>query len=292
MSRSRIAALCLVALVATTAATTRLRETQASWNDAAIFAATASTGTWPGDGDVSDGGISEGNENTAIDDIVWNPTNPNQFCTTITVTGTSAIPEHWQLTVDLTRAPFNGVAWNQVNVQRGNGAAGPNNTLIVTGTTSPGNPFNPNWNNSPITNTQQAFPQLCVYSTSPSPGDPSWYTVSVTQGTGSQWSARRACLTVTATTTVTDLALNPFYYSWQTDLNLAPAIARIRSLGGTPDAVEWSPWPSGGYNFNTTPTIYNPVQPSYAITSGTTTALRGQGSGDESATLTACVRDY
>ena len=125
----------------------------------------------------------------------------------------------------------------------------------------------------------------------PAQGDASWYTVTVTQGTGSDWTPTRACLTATIATTVTDLALNPFFYAWQTTLSLAPALDLITGAGGTPDEVRWSPG-AGGNNFTTTPTVYNPVQPTYAITSANNTAIRGQGSGDETATVRACVRDF
>jgi hypothetical protein len=52
-------------------------------------------------------------------------------------------------------------------------------------------------------------------------------------------------------------------------LDLTPALTRITGAGGTPDAVEWTPAPNGGPDL----------------------ALRGQGSGDETASVTACVRD-
>jgi hypothetical protein len=265
--------------------------TQASWNDAAAFRATANTGTWP-EIDLSDGGITVGNTTTVIGGIAWTITSPTQFCAVVTVTGTSSTPQPWQLDVDLTHPPFNGVGVSQVTVTRGRKAQGPGSTMIVTGTTRANRPFNANNNNTPITNTQQAFPRMCVSAATPPQGDPSWYTEAVTQGTGANWTATRACLTVTITTTVTNLALNPFFYGWQTSLDLAPALARITGAGGTPDAVTWSPGPSGGSNFTTAPTTYNPVQPSYAITSGPNLAIRGQGSGRETATLTACVRDY
>ena len=270
-------------------AASRFIPTQAAWNDTAAFTATAST--WPGNVDISNGGITTGNTTTVISDISWSVTSPTRFCVDVTVTGTSSTPQPWQLDVDLTQPPFNGVSVSQVTVQRGQSAQGPGNTMIVTGTMRPGRPFNRNNNNSPITNTQQAVPRMCVTTTTPAQGDPSWYTVTVTQGTGNNWTATRACLTVTVTTNVTDLALNPFFYAWQTTLSLAPALDRITSAGGTPDAVQWTP-SAGGSNFTTTPTTYNPVQPSYAITSGTNTAIRGQGSGDETAIVTACVRDF
>jgi len=283
------ASLIAAVLLLLAAAVTQFMPTQAAWTDATAFTATASTGSWPGD--ISDGGISDGNEFTDIDDIVWDPTSSTKFCTVVTVTGTSSTPQPWQLNVDLTQPPFNGVGINEIKVKGGEKAQGVGNTMIVTGTMKPNKPFDPISNNSPITNTQQAFPEMCVSKGTPAQGDPSWYTVAVTQGTGPDWSATRACLTVTVTTTVTDLALNPFYYAWQTNLDLAPALNRITSAGGTPASVQWSPGSAGGKNFDTTPTTYNPVQPSYAITSGTNTAIRGQGSGDETATLTACVRD-
>ncbi|MGA7759847.1 MAG: hypothetical protein WCA57_18555 [Ilumatobacteraceae bacterium] len=292
MSRTRAALITAVVLVVLGIAASQFVPTQAAWNDSAFFTATASTGTWTGNGDISDGGISVGNTTTAITDIAWTVNSPTRFCVEVTVTGTSSTPQPWQLDVDLTRSPFNGVTVNDVTVQRGQKAQGPGNTMIVTGTMRPGRPFNPNNNNSPITDAQQALPRMCVTTATPALGDPSWYTVTVTQGTGRNWRARRACLTVTVTTTVTDLASNPFFYGWQTTLDLAPAFARITGAGGTPEAVTWSPGPSGGSNFTTVPTTYDPVQPTYAITSGPNLAIRGQGSGSETATLTACVRDY
>jgi hypothetical protein len=291
MSRTRASLITAVVLVVLGIAASRFVPTQAAWNDTAFFTATASTGTWVGNGDISDGGISVGNTTTVISDIAWTVSSPTQFCVVVTVTGTSPTPQPWQLDVDLAQPPFNGVTVNDVSIQRGETAPGPDNTMIVTGTMRPGKPFNRNNNNSPITNTQEAFPRLCVSDAPLAQGDSSWYTVTVTEGTGTNWSPTLACLTVTVTTNVADLALNPFFYAWQTTLSLAPALDRITSAGGTPDAVEWTP-NAGGSNFDTAPTIYNPVQPSYAITSGTDTAIRGQGSGDETATVIACVRDF
>lgn len=281
-----VVVLALLALAAS-----RFVPTQAAWNDSAAFTANVSTGTWQGNGDISDGGITAGNGTTVISEIAWTVPRTNRFCADVTVTGTSSTPQPWQLSIDLTRSPFNGVSVDDVTVRRGEKAQGPDDTMIVTGTTRPGRPFNPRSNNTPITDFQQATPRLCVSNATPAQGNPSWYTVTVTEGTGGDWTATRACLTVTVTTTVTDLALNPFFYAWQTTLDLAPALDRITSAGGTPDAVDWTP-SAGGSNFDTTPTIYNPVQPSYAITSGDRTAIRGQGSGDETATVTACVRDF
>lgn len=291
MSRARSSVVIVLGIALLTLAATRFVPTQAAWNDTAAFTADVSTGTWQGNGDISDGGISVGNATTVISDIAWTVPRTDRFCADVTVTGTSSTPQPWQLNVDLTRSPFNGVSVADVTVRRGQKAQGPGDTMIVTGTTRPGRPFNANNNNSPITDAQQAIPQLCVSNATPAQGDLAWYTVAVTEGTGADWTAARACLTVTVTTTVTDLALNPFFYAWQTTLDLAPALARITSAGGTPDAVDWAP-NAGGDNFTTAPTVYDPVQPSYAITSGSRTALRGQGSGDETATLTACVRDF
>lgn len=291
MSRARTSVIIAVVVALLALVATQLVPTQASWNDAAAFTATASTGTWPGN-DISDGGISVGNTTTVIAGIAWTITSPTQFCVVVTVTGTSSTPQPWQLDVDLTQPPFNGVGVGQVTVQRGQTAQGPGSTMIVTGRTRANRPFNANNNNTPITNAQQAFPRMCVTTATPPQGDPSWYTANVAQGIGTNWTATRACLTLTVTTTVADLALNPFFYGWQTMLDLAPALSRITGAGGTPDAVEWTPVPSGGANFTTAPTTYNPVQPSYAITSGPNLAIRGQGSGRETATLTGCVRDY
>ena len=188
MSRTRASLITAVVLVVLGIAASQFVPTQAAWNDSAFFTATASTGTWMGNGDISDGGISVGNTTTAITDISWSITSPTRFCVVVTVTGTSSTPQPWQLDVDLTRPPFNGVTVNDVSIQRGETAPGPGNTMIVTGTMRPGRPFNRNNNNSPITDAQEAFPRLCVSDAPLAQGDPSWYTVTVTEGTGTTWS--------------------------------------------------------------------------------------------------------
>ena len=110
MSRFRTSFIIGAVTAVLVVAATQIIPTQAAWNDAAAFTATASTGTWQGNGDISDGGISVGNATTVISDIAWTVTSPTRFCAVVTVTGTSSTPAPWQLNVDLTRSPFNGVS--------------------------------------------------------------------------------------------------------------------------------------------------------------------------------------
>ena len=171
MSRTRASLITAVVLVVLGIAASQFVPTQAAWNDTAFFTAAASTGTWLGNGDISDGGISVGNATTVISDIAWTVPSPNRFCVVVTVTGTSSTPQPWQLDIDLTRSPFNGVSVADVTVRRGEKAQGPGDTMIVTGTTRAGRPFNPRSNNTPITDAQEAIPRL-AFERDTGPGRP------------------------------------------------------------------------------------------------------------------------
>lgn len=294
MKRVRRGMVVAAAVAAAVAVVTSVAPTRATWVDPMTSAVPMSSGTWAAPGPpIKQGGIAEGNEFTEIENIVWDTLGANSFCTTVHVTGASATPQDWRLTVDLDSVPFRGFTAGQISIQRGVGTAGPDNTLIVTGKRSNSHaPFNVNSNNTPITNQQHLTVQLCMYWGPTPQGDPSWYTTQVTQGAGTDWSNTRACMTLTVATTQTDLAVNPFYYGWMATLDMSAAIARIQGSGHTVDQIIWPGVYPNGSDLTSSPGPGSNPSGSYALTSGTPTALRAQGSGRETATVVACAVDY
>lgn len=230
-----------------------------------------------------------GNANTAQQSVSWQipSTANNQFCVTTTVTGTSTTPQPWSLSIDLAKPPFYGATANQLFYQ---GTAqvviapqpGDATKARVTGSSSPGNPWNAAWNNALLDSSKSLTITLCDSSPQvPTAGDASWYTVGQTQGTRT---ATRACvnLTVTATTTAAD---NPFFFGWNASIDLAAAKQYLIANGKTINYVDWTPDPSGGYQFTTSPGTTKPVADSYALTSGRMTAVKAGGS----TTIVGCV---
>jgi hypothetical protein len=123
----------------------------------------------------------------------------------------------------------------------------------------------------------------------PPPADPSWYSVTTTQGT---WTDREACIVVRVATTRSNFAANPFFYGWTTTVDLTAAKARITGAGRTLNFVGWSPYPNGSTDFWATPATYQPPLDTYTITSGFNAALRAAGGGADSTTVTICVHGY
>ncbi len=299
----------VLALVGLVAVAGSVDVTRASWNDNSYFSAAVSSGQWgtttttttptttttvpppppPPPGDPN-GGITAGNPDTVIDGIVWTINGSRQFCTEVLVTGASATPRPWRIDIDLTQAPFSGVSPNQVNTT-GTGRVTTIDAqhVFITGNSNNG-PWNPQWNNSPITNAQTARLTICLYNAPvPPPADPSTYTVTYAVG---PWTDTQACVTATVTTTRHDLATFPFYYGWSVPLDLTAAKARITSVGNTLNFVSWNPYPNGDTDGRATPASYNPPLDSYTFTSGFNTAIRAAGGGADSKSVTACVNGY
>jgi hypothetical protein len=227
-----------------------------------------------------------------MQDIAWQiPSNPtSQFCVSATLTGTSATPRAWGVLIHLDEAPFYGATPNEI-FYSGNaqvvisGVAGDPTLARVTGSSSPGNPWNAAWNNALLDTSKTLTITLCDSNPrQPSAGDSSWYTASQTQGTRT---TTQACVNLTVTAT-TAAAQNPFYFGWQANVNLTAAKQYLVANGKTINFVSWSPDPSNGYQFTTSPTVMNPVADNYALTSGRMTPIRA----GTSTTITACVRAY
>lgn len=265
--------------------------TQGAWVDQVHVAATAAAGQWVTAPVVPPPPILGGNQDTVLKGTDWLITGtPNDsFCVDVTITGASATPQPWTLVLRLDRAPFNGSAVSGIHYQGSNqvqiaAVPGDPSQARVTGVSSAGNPWNANWNNALLTSSQSLTIRLCDSSPGvPALGDPSWYTVSVAQGT---WTPTLACLAITVTATTGND--NPFYFGWVADLSLVSAKNHITGSGKTVNYVSWTPDPSGGFQFLTTPSTYNPVADSYHIASGRMTAIKTGGH----TTITACVNGF
>ncbi|MEV8252841.1 hypothetical protein AB0O95_02625 [Rhodoglobus sp. NPDC076762] len=291
-----VVAIAATGLLFAASTTTAPKETVAAWTDPAIFVAEATTGTWANTAPTpSSIVIVPGNTSTSLDSTVWDiPASPTSsaFCVDVTVRGTDGTPREWQLHADMTLPPFNGRTGSDGIYSRGStqarfstSSASPT-TLVITGAGSGGSNWNESYNNRLLTDTQQLIITICVSNTPiAAPGATSYYSVTQTPTT---WTDTQACIAVTATGKVTDLQANPFYFGWQATVNLAAAKNRILSAGKTVNYVGWSPSPSSGYQFTTSPTAYYPPADSYAITTGRATAIKGT----QSSTITACVYGY
>jgi len=236
--------------------------------------------------------IVPGNTATVMQSISWQiPANANsQFCVTTVVTGTSTTPQAWSLLINLDKPPFYGTTANQIFYQ-GNAqvqiAAVPGDPTKarVTGSSSPGNPWNQAWNNALLDSSKTLTVTLCDSSPEvPTLGDPSWYTTQVSQGTRT---STMACVNIVATATTT-AADNPFFFGWKGTVDLTAAKQYLVNNGKTLNFVAWSPSPSNGFQFTTSPTATNPVADSYQITSGRMTAIKA----GTSTTITACIHAF
>jgi hypothetical protein len=222
--------------------------------------------------------------------IDWSLSTARQACTVVKVKGIDSTPRHWALRIDLGSSPWNGTPANHISINgTGTLVIESPTSVLITGRTHGGG-WDPRTNNTPITSAQTALITVCDYNGPvPPPANPSWYTVATTQGT---WTDTQACLLVTATTTLTNLAANPFFYGWTTVVDLTAAKARISGAGRTLNYVGWSPYANGQTDFAASPSTYNPPLDNYTITSGFNLALLAQGGGRNSTSFTVCVFGY
>lgn len=248
------------------------------------------TTTAPPPPSVVSGGISAANPDTVIDAIDWTISTARQACTVAHIAGIDDTPRHWAIRVDLSAAPWNGTPANHINLNgTGTIVVESPTSILITGRTHGGG-FNPRTNNTPLTSSQTALITICDYNAPvPPPADPSWYTVTTTQG---EWTDTRACYVVTAQTTRHDLATYPFFYGWTTVVDMTAAKARITGAGRTLNHVSWSPYPNGATDLWAEPQTYHQPQDSYTLRSGFNLALRAAGGGHDAKSVTVCVNGY
>lgn len=184
------------------------------------------------------GPVTPGTQTTVMTDIEWTlvTNNPVQACFVAHVTTTSPSPVPWSLTVDLTRPPYNGAAPSELQLSgadswRYTKATTTPARVTITGTSSGGR--------STVVAGQEHLVGVCSWSLPPGAQTPSAYSVS-TAPTGT-WTDRRACLL----TTVTGNGTERFYFGWAADVDMTPALDRLRAGGRQLSAYsfgsnEWS----------------------------------------------------
>lgn len=329
MTRRRVLAAILAAMAALgVAAAGTLSPTRAAWNDDAALTASVSAGAWQQSPDPepasptpdptetgAEGAIWPGEETTEIGTPQWvysgdtsstgasSATNPNMgVCATLTLTSTSSEWERWSLVVDLDQQPFNGqgaTMWSagQSQVTISQDPSSPSR-LIITGTGS-GSPtdngweWNSSWNNAYLNTDHHITIKLCTSTTGvPPEADSSWYSVSTQNMT---WTDTQACVAITITGRVTDLAATPFYFGWTTTLDLTAAKQRITGAGKTLNYVGWTPSTQSSaesgevWGFRAIPNSTSERVPdSYQLSNGRSTSLRGTSQ----VTIQACVYGY
>ncbi|WEG10104.1 hypothetical protein PU630_06005 [Microbacterium horticulturae] len=258
--------------------------TDAAWTDSSYVTvqATAAGSTDP----TPIGPLTPGDE-TIIGIPDWNVPDENSwgFCSTFTVSTESSEPVTWSVIIDMTRAPYAGATMQgdaSYTKLRGMWPAkvvadpDDDSQALLVGESG----------QETVVAGQPRSVGICI--DNPlirPPGDSSWYDVSVEHGTS--WGAPEACLDVTFTGKQ-DLDTYPFYFGWETTLDLSEPLALLADAGVTPDGIAWSPDPSQGYNYNATALDDGRVPTKYRLTSGLADSIRGT----ESFTLTACVRGH
>lgn len=279
----------------------------AAWSAKVTVTAGVSSGTWttsptptPSNSpestttpNASTGIITVGNTTTTMSDVTWtdfsgnaltpgtSASNPGrQTCALVQVRGTGATASPWRLDVDISGAPFYGE--NPGFVYDGAWALSQSDssTVTLTGTSS-------------LTSAQSVQVRLCNY----------WIHTSVPSTTTGTWTATtsdpqwnadssRVCQTVTIAGTATDLNTTPFYYGWDTTLDLGPAAELyLQRTGRQPDTTVFSPDPQYGYAYaidgdsSGSGSWRNSFASTVRLSNGKTTALLGTGS----TSVTACV---
>ncbi|KRD43141.1 hypothetical protein ASE38_02360 [Cellulomonas sp. Root930] len=153
--------------------------------------------------------------------------NGKQFCTSISVTGTSPTGQPWTVDLRVDQRPFNGgTSASQYQLDEWNGYAWTTTTAVggvlkITGTGS----------KATISSSQTYTIQLCQYDAPPPLYDPALaYTTTSTVSTD----ANNACIT----TTVAVSGAYPFFAGWRADVDMAPAFALRTSAGLSANTVE------------------------------------------------------
>lgn len=279
----------------------------AAWSAKVTVTAGVSSGTWttsptptPSSSPestttpaTSTGIITVGNTTTAMSDVTWTDFSGNaltpgtsannvgrQMCAVLQVSGTSTTPSPWSLNVDISGAPFYGAYPGFVYDGAWALSQPDSSTVTLTGTSS-------------LTSAQSIQVRLCNY----------WIQTSVPSTTTGTWTATtsdaqwnadssRVCQTVTITGTATDLNVAPFYFGWDTTLDLSSAAALYaQTTGRQPDTTLFSPDPQYGYAYvidgdsSGSGSWRNSFASTVRLSNGKTTALLGTGS----TSVTACV---
>jgi len=197
-------------------------------------------------------------------------------CLAIVVTGKTAVPTAWALSLDFGGGPYWGVA---PSIQRAVIQSTTGTVMSLVGTSNPGAPWDSYSNNALITSSQTVSISVCQNNAATAPNRPEAYTTSgasvlTTTNTGGN---ARACETVTVTGNNT----YPFYFGWSVPINVAPAIAYLKSID-----------PAAPRSMAYTPDVVSPAY-SATTTSYTVSNYRDDAiAGTQSRTVTICLNQY
>ena len=223
------------------------------------------------------GAVYPGTPDTVLDDLTWDliSNNPTQACFQATVSTTSTTPVEWALEIDLSLPPFNDTNHNTLQL------AGPDGWHYRLAPNQPSPGFvQVEGRNSDVRRTivagQSYLVEVCAWNLPPGVDTPSAYTVSTTPSS-TQWTTTNACLD----TTVTGNGTSQFYVGWTTQVDMAPAIARLAEGGGVRDA-----WTYGATEWMVARTQTSPS--TFTVTSTAPSTI----AGTQSFTFTTCAVDY
>ncbi|WP_084077784.1 hypothetical protein [Demequina sp. NBRC 110057] len=267
----------LAALVGLAALVALPSVTAAAWTDDVWFSATASAGTWDdgGGGGGGGGGGIDGGDDVDLD-ITWNVSGPTSTCATVDIT-TDGTDVEWELTVDVTQRPWDNGPPSEVEVDNGGIIVSDTdvNPVVIHGNTDSSGTFNSMSNNTPLSAGETATVVICGFNNAgpePQPDDGTWYTT--------DWSDVEVVGSDSVCSTLTVQGLvdpsDPFYYGWQTDVNVQWLVDALDAEDATVFYVSSSPSPSGGYDFTFEQDPDDPYL--IHIESGVALALQGNSS--------------
>jgi hypothetical protein len=210
------------------------------------------------------------NSATSVSAVAQSSTTDQGDCLNITLTGTSATPQAWGVSVDYSKPPFYGttpVTDYQTTVVSNSGS-----TLKLAG----GSGY------ATLTNTQTITILVCAYSGVTPADEPQAYSVGP-EVHGTTWSNTLAC----EDRTITGNGYYPFYFGWSTTFDMTAAINLVKtSDAGAPRRL----YNAAGNNANNilTPSTYTAGTTSYGMLSYFQNAVSGTGTY----VAELCVSEY
>ena len=205
------------------------------------------------------------NSATSITTVAQASTTNQSDCLDLTITGTSATPSAWGLSVDYSKPPFYGttpVTDFQTTVVSNIGSV-----LKLAGSSG----------HTTLTNTQSITIAVCAYSGVVPEDEPVAYSVGA-QSQGTTWSSTAACVD----RTITGNGYYPFFFGWSTSFNMTAAINLVKtSDAGAPRTFLFT-------SNTTTPSSYTAGTTTYGMLGNYQNAVSGTGTY----VAELCVSEY
>lgn len=233
----------------------------------------------PGASTVMTGVVWTHSDGTALVPTTQASNRGRQMCANVTVRGASSTAATWSLLIDISGAPFNTEVPNFVYSGDWTLGRADDTHMVVTGT-------------SKLASSQTLTVSLCNYFLQKTlvPASTSGPWTAATSAPYWSQDRSRACTDLTVTGTITDMQSYPFFFGWDTQIDLRPAAQLYQGgKGAAPNTATFAPQPNQGDNYvindSTGQSWWQTYQDTFRLSSGITTALQGNGS----TTITACV---